>query len=234
MNTENKKPNKIMRIFSGKGFYALLAIGLFAVGVAGWSAYDSINNSVTEKNPSYSNPSESYNTPITSIPTEEDSPTENKVEDVPYSEPEVTTPTRPVATKFALPIKNGSIIKGFSETELQFSLTYGDLRVHLGTDIKAASNAPVLACGDGIIEKIYEDELLGLIIVIDHGNDILVKYAGLANNLTVGVGDTVNLGDKIGYLSGVPNECADEMHLHIEATKNGKLVDPAKTLNFNQ
>ena len=230
MNTENE--NKFIKFFSGKRFYALLAVCLIAVGVAGWSAFDALNNISPENNNSYSDPSPSYNEPVTSIPEEIEKPTQNEVSEVPYEEPVDTTPKRPVAESFVMPINNGTVLKGFSETALQFSATYSDMRIHLGTDIKAAADSPVLSCGDGVVEKIYEDELLGRVVVIDHGNGILIKYAGLSDNLAVKKDYIVKSGDKIGTLSGVPSECGDEMHLHIEVTKNGKAVDPIEQLKL--
>lgn len=233
MNTENE--NKFIKFFSGKRFYVILAVCLMAVGVAGWSAFDSLNNiTPNDDNPSYSTPSESYNEPVESTPVEiPDTPTDTPVTDEPYSEPADTTPKRPVAESFIMPVKDGEIVKGYDATALQFSATYSDMRIHLGTDIKAAAGADVFAAGDGVVEKIYEDELLGRVIEIDHGNGIIVKYTGLADKLAVKKDYIVKCGDKIGTLSGVPSECGDDMHIHIEVTKNGKSADPIKTLKLN-
>lgn len=233
MNTE--KENKFIKFFSGKRFYALLAICLIAVGVAGWAAFDSLNNiTPNNDNPSYSAPKESYNEPVESAPEETpDTPTDTPVTDEPYSEPIDTTPKRPIAETFIMPVKDGEIIKGYDETALQFSATYSDMRIHLGTDIKAAADSPVYASGDGVVNKIYSDELFGKTVEIDHGNGIIVKYTGLADNLTVKEDYIVNCGDKIGTLSGVPSECGDDMHIHIEVTNNGKAADPIKTLKLD-
>ncbi len=233
MTTE--KESKFIKFFSGKRFYAILAVCLIAVGVAGWTAFDSLNNiAPNNDNPSYESPDESYNEPVESTPEEiPDTPTDSPVTDEPYSEPADTTPKRPVAESFIMPVKDGEIIKGYDDTALQFSATYSDMRIHLGTDIKAAADSPVYACGDGVVSKIYEDELLGRTVEIDHGNGIIVKYAGLADNLTIKEDYIVNCGDKIGTLSGVPSECSDDMHIHIEVTKNGKAADPIKTLKLN-
>ncbi len=233
MTTENE--SKFIKFFSGKRFYVILAICLIAVGVAGWAAFDSLNNITTDdENPSYEPPNESYNEPIEDIPSEiPDTPTDTPVTDEPYSEPTDTTPKRPVAESFIMPVKDGEIIKGYDETSLQFSATYSDMRIHLGTDIKAEADSPVYACGDGVVSKIYEDELFGRTVEIDHGNGIIVKYTGLADNLAVKEDYMVSCGDKLGTLSGVPSECGDDMHIHIEVTKNGKAVDPIKTLKLD-
>ncbi len=225
--------NKFIKFFSGKNFYIVLALCLIAVGVAGWSAFDSLSNiENSDNNQSYIEDVPSYNEPITpEEPIVSEEPTQNDVEDVPYSEPQETETAQVVADSFVMPI-SGTVLKGYDDTTLQYSATYGDMRIHLGLDIKADADSDVVACGDGTVAKIYDDDLLGRTVEIDHGNSITVKYCGLADNITVSVGDTVVSNQKLATLSGVPSECADDMHLHIEVTKNGKSADPVKTLKL--
>ena len=229
----NQTTNKFIKFFSGKNFYIVLAICLIAVGVAGWSAFDSLSNIDKENdNQSYISDIPSYNEPqVSETPSEIETPTENKVDDVPYSEPQESVTVTPIANSFIMPI-NGTIIKGYDDTTLQYSATYSDMRIHLGLDIKAEADSDVVAVGAGTVTKIYDDNLLGRTIEIDHGNSITVKYCGLSDNITVSVGDVVTMEQKLATLSGVPSECADDMHLHIEVTKNGKSADPVKTLNL--
>ncbi len=232
---------KIIKFLSGKNFYIILAICLIAVGVAGWSVFDTISNiDDTGDNQSYIENTPSYNEPVIpenipeDVPEENtipDSPAQNEVSDVPYSEPEEPTPANPVAESFISPIE-GTVLKRYDDIALQYSATYGDMRIHLGLDIKAAADTDVVSCGSGTVIKVYDDNLLGRVVEIDHGNGITVKYCGLADNVTVSVGDTVNQNEKLATLSGVPSECADEMHLHIEATKDGKSADPVKILKL--
>lgn len=233
----NERNSKIIKFFSGKNFYIILAVCLIAVGVAGWSVFDTLSNiDDNENNQSYIENTPSYNEPSVpeKLPEENiipDSPAQNEVNDVPYSEPEETTPVKPVAESFIAPIK-GSVLKRYDDVSLQYSATYGDMRIHLGLDIKAAADTDVVSCGSGTVIKVYDDILLGRIIEIDHGNGITVKYCGLADNVTVSVGDTVKQNEKLATLSGVPSECADEMHLHIEVVKDGKSADPVKILKL--
>ncbi len=230
---EQQNENRITKFFSGKRFYIMLAICLIAVGVAGWAAFDSLNNvgvSEPEGNQSYSEDVPSYNNPVTPDASDDDTKVQNSVEDEPYSEPVEVTPTRPVAESFIMPVENGEIIKDYDETALQFSATYSDMRIHLGVDILAAADTDILACGDGVVTKLYDDSLLGRTIEVDHGNGIVIKYCGLSNDVSVDVDYIVRSGQKLATLSGVPSECADEMHIHIEVTKNGKTINPADIL----
>lgn len=237
MTDNNKNKNKgISRFFAGKGFYLVLAACLIAVGVAAWSAVTSINNYIsTPEEPEYSEPQNSYidNTDDTSVP---EAPVQNTVSDEPYeavssTDDTDTTPVKPVADSFIMPVKSGQVQKNYDDTTLQFSATFNDLRIHLGADITAEAGSDVLASGDGTVSKIYSDTSLGKIIEIDHGNGITAKYCGLSDT-TVGEGDYVTVGDKIGTIGSVPGESADTPHLHLEVYKNGKIVSPLKTLNL--
>ena len=229
---EYQNENKFIKFFSGKRFYIMLAVCLIAVGVAGWSAFNSLNNAKIPENndnQSYFDDVPSYNEPIDETP-QEDTTTQNNVEDEPYSEPDEPTPTRPVADSFIMPIADGEIIKQHDAKALQYSKTYSDMRIHLGVDIKAAAGTEILACGDGVVTKIYEDALLGRTMEIDHGNGIVIKYCGLSDDSNIGVDYIVRSGQKLATLSGVPSECADDAHIHIEVTKNGKAINPTDIL----
>ena len=49
---------------------------------------------------------------------------------------EINPETVTVPPKFAIPL-NGNIGKIFSDSELQYSATYNDMRLHLGVDVQA-------------------------------------------------------------------------------------------------
>ena len=125
----------------------------------------------------------------------------------------------------------GEIIKNHSDTELQYSATYGDMRLHTGIDIACKNGTFVSSCAAGTVTDIIEDSVLGNCVVIDHGNSITVKYASL-EDIKVKKGDKVNIGDIIGSVGTIPSECSDETHLHIEVTKDGKPADPLKTFGL--
>ena len=133
-------------------------------------------------------------------------------------------------TVFSMPVA-GDTLKNFSETELQYSKTYGDMRLHTGIDIKVNKGTAVSACADGVVENIELSTTMGNVVTIDHKNGIIVKYASI-EDLEIAVGDSVEAGDIIGTTATIPSECMDEEHLHIEVTLNGKPADPLKTLGL--
>jgi murein DD-endopeptidase MepM/ murein hydrolase activator NlpD len=85
---------------------------------------------------------------------------------------------------------------------------------------------PDIPAEDNFNEAQYDESaLLGKTVTIDHGNGIIIKYCGL-ENILVSTGKKVNMGDSIAVVGNVPSECADNSHIHLEATKNGEVVSP--------
>lgn len=117
-----------------------------------------------------------------------------------------------------------AVIKGYSE-ELVYDETMGDYRAHAAVDFSGTKGDDVEAVNDGLVLDVYTDNMLGTVVVIDHGGSFVVKYCGL-DSVTVKKGKFVDIGNKIGTLGTVPNENALATHLHLEATYDGKPVNP--------
>jgi len=134
--------------------------------------------------------------------------------------------------KLLIPLQ-GDIIVDYAKDRMIYSKTLGDWRTHEGIDIKGTLGAQVKAAADGIVEKVYKDDALGITIIIDHGNSIKTKYSNLSTADMVKENQEVKKGD---IISGVGEtaafEIGEEPHLHFEVLKEGKSVDP-KTFLFN-
>ncbi len=222
--SSNKKGNS--------AFYIILAVCLIVVGVAAWFAFSNMadtspnvssdlgtnqvpsKNEYTDNNSSYNNNSNIDTLPdnIIQNPTPT-TPTADEVESVPYTESEKS---------YSMPV-NGEILKDFSITALQYSSTYGDMRIHNAVDITCKEGTIVTSCSDGTIQSVEKSTTLGNVVTIDHGDGLIIKYASL-NDVTLKSGDSVKSGDKLGHVGTIPNECADQSHLHLEAFKNGKSI----------
>ncbi len=143
------------------------------------------------------------------------------------------TETKPVSGEveefeLSLPAQ-GVIAKGHDATIQVWSETMGDYRVHLGIDIATSENAPVFACADGTVEKIWDDALMGRCVAISHGGEVYTFYKNLDSELANGIekGAKVTRGQKLGEVGNTAiAELADEPHVHIEMTVNGLAVDP--------
>lgn len=131
-----------------------------------------------------------------------------------------------VAFKFSLPL-DGEIITDFTTDSLIYSETLDEWRGHQGIDIKGKQGTKVKCACDGLVKEVYEDPLWGNVIVIDHGNGLLTKYANLGTKDMVKVGLEVKLGDEIATIGKTASiEMLMDSHLHFEAIKDGKLIDP--------
>lgn len=117
--------------------------------------------------------------------------------------------------------------KAFSGEELVYSETMNDWRVHEGIDFRAAVDDPVKAAADGVVEEAYEDDMLGMTIVISHSGNLRTLYANLKDTSGVTVGQEVKAGDTIGQVGETAAlESAQQPHLHFEVIKDMRCVDP--------
>lgn len=227
------KMNSFKKFFAGRGFYLVLAGCLIATGVAAWTAYSSLTTPEGEDDtisaPDYvSSAPQLLETPAGTDASEPYSSAE------PSSVPEPTDEkTEIVAESFMLPL-GGEIMKTYSDTELVYSKTFKDMRLHTGLDLKGSEGQSVQSCGDGRVVAIIKDELYGTYVEIDHGNGIIARYCGLKSDLAVAEGDTVEAGQKIGVLSTVPSECEDGAHLHLEFYQDEYPLDPLVVINGEQ
>lgn len=238
MKNKNKSGKNVINFLNGKGFYAVMCICFIAIGVAAWSGMEGLKNkrgknSTASLPPVVSNQgTDTAKVPSAPEKTDEQMPTPSA--DIPKkSESKTDTVEKgsaeeavsPAATYFISPVL-GDIIKGFSDSELQYSMTYKDMRLHKGVDIAADVGAPVTAAGDGTVIAVYKDVFEGSVVEIDHGNNIIVRYCGLNAMPCVKEGDKVDSSTQIGTVDNIPGESVEAHHLHIEFIKNGKFVSP--------
>ncbi len=230
------------------GFYISLAVCIVAVAGAAWTTYGSIEEyndmsqdieveqsstvKVTEEvsGQSYSRPEESSKQESSENKKEVSEVDEESKEESSVSESQ--TSTKPVVTEDVStqnpsePIAKGEIIKGFSPKDPIKSETMNDWRTHNGIDISADDGKPVHAILSGKVTKMYDDPLLGNIIVIESSGGYELSYCGVTNTSIAKEGNVVNAGETIGYIGKIPSEISDESHLHLEAKLDGEYIDP--------
>lgn len=117
-----------------------------------------------------------------------------------------------------------AVAKGYSE-ELVFDDTMQDYRAHGAVDFVGGNGDKVVAVNDGLVTKVYKDDMYGIVVEIDHGGSFVAKYCGL-DSASVKKGQYVDIGNAIGTLGKIPCESAQGSHLHFEATYDGKTVNP--------
>lgn len=141
---------------------------------------------------------------------------------------EAETEYKPVNSSFCLPC-DGEIMKTYSADAPLYSKTMSDWRTHPGIDIKAAEGDKIHSVGNGKVVKVSSDPMWGYTVEINYGS-FIGRYCSLKQGTVVSIDDTVEIGDVIGELGTVPVECEDEPHLHFEAVKDGKTIDPMLVL----
>ena len=98
-----------------------------------------------------------------------------------------------------------------------------DEQVHLGFDLASVRNSPVEAANAGRVVFAEYLGIFGNTIILDHGFGLQSLYAHL-NSFEVGVGDTVNKGQKIGETGSTGLAGGD--HLHFTLLLGGVEVNP--------
>lgn len=121
----------------------------------------------------------------------------------------------------------GEISAAYSMDELAYSKTMGDWRTHSGVDISAQIGTKVMAVASGVVAKVYEDEMFGMTVVIDHGAGVCSVYSNLAGTPNVAEGDSVSMGDVIGAVGDTAiGETGEVAHLHFAMTNGAVYVSP--------
>lgn len=99
-----------------------------------------------------------------------------------------------------------------------------------GIDFVYENKFDVISVLDGTVTNVKEDEVLGKIVEVNHGNDFVSIYQSLSE-VKVKKGDTVTQGQILG-ISGT-NELDKELgnHLHFEFYAGGQIVNPSLYLD---
>ena len=95
---------------------------------------------------------------------------------------------------------------------------------HNGLDLIAPAGEPVCAVADGVVKEVIKSRKgLGNVVVIDHGNGYVTRYAHLAD-IETKKGRKVRMGTRIGYVGVSGNSFAP--HLHYEVLRDTLILDP--------
>ena len=103
----------------------------------------------------------------------------------------------------------------------------GKNAMHEGVDFMVPEGSPILASADGVV--VYSDyhPQYGNMIELDHGNDIVTRYAH-ASRLLVKVGQIVRRGQEIAKVGNTGRSTGN--HLHFEVRYKGLAQNPTRFL----
>lgn len=134
---------------------------------------------------------------------------------------------KPTAEKLPAPVE-GKVLWKFAMDSLLYSKTLDQWTTHSGIDIGCRKGAEVSSILAGTVEEVYEDERLGVTVVLSHSEKRRTVYANLAADPPVKVGEKVKVGDTIGYVGDTSvTECGEDPHLHFEFILDNRFVNPA-------
>ena len=248
MNSKRTWIEKLGDFISGKGFYLVVLICVAAIALSGYYLVRGLQEETLDQPVSGSaaiydqptvNPGPRVTAPPSATPSAQPSalpsakpePTAQPSEE---SDPVLTAPPTaeptPAALVFTWPV-NGTIIADYSVETLTYSETMGDWRTHDGLDLAVTLGTKVIATANGTVSAVFQDDLMGTVVEIDHGNGLVSQYASLAEVPTVKVGDAVQTGTVIGSVGATANlESGLSPHLHFAMYQNGSPMDPRDRL----
>jgi len=120
------------------------------------------------------------------------------------------------------PIGEGWLSSYYGKRTDPFS---GRQEMHKGIDFAGKMGSEILATAAGVVTWAGKRYGYGLLVEINHGNDLVTRY-GHAQEILVKVGDRVEPEQKIALMGSSGRSTGP--HVHYEVLKNGKQINPTK------
>ncbi|MBL8377304.1 MAG: M23 family metallopeptidase [Burkholderiales bacterium] len=128
----------------------------------------------------------------------------------------------------ALPVNAAYNASGFGT---RIDPITGQSAMHEGIDFIAPPGTPIFAAASGIVIASEWHHSFGNMVEIDHGGDIVTRYAH-ASTVLVKPGDLVKRGQKIAEVGSTGRSTGP--HLHFEVRFKGLPQNPARFLQAGQ
>lgn len=220
MSNSKAKENKNIR-----ALFSVVCLCIIALGLVVYFSMQSGNDNVVDEQTTITveNTTQVQN-PVTNVTETKKQTTTQKAETTTVKTTmELMESNTPYKSYYKYPLGE-AVVKGYSQ-ELTYDETMGDYRAHAAVDFQGNQGDDVVAINDGLVTKVYTDNLYGVVVEIDHGGKLVARYCGL-ETACVKAGDTVSMNKPIGTLGNVPCESAQEVHLHLETILDGENVNP--------
>ena len=252
---------QIKKFLHGKGFALLLTASLLAAAAAGVWAVRALRAELQKSLDGLNAPGTTQQTTPETEPdwdAQEDTTWQQPVTDVANSKADVpqqtpsgassgaqsgsgslrepsalqgaSSPASSSAQPAAAPSMPGRVLNAFSGDELVYNKTLGDWRTHNGVDYACAQGGTVAAPAAGKVTAAGPEGNWGTVVSIEDASGRIWRVCGTADP-TVQTGDEVSVGQILGRAGSIPNECAEETHIHLEVLQGEQYLDPAKLLN---
>ncbi len=137
------------------------------------------------------------------------------------------------AQTFVVPMKNATVAKDYSGSELQYNETLKQWEIHKAIDFIAGEDLNVYSVADGTVSNVYTNYLEGTVVEISHKDGVISVYKSLSKDVKVSIGDKIGAGSAIGTVSeSMASELKVGSHLHFEMLKNGVKINPNDYLDL--
>ena len=245
---ENKKGSGSSGSRGGKGFYIVLFLCAAVIGVSAWillagtnvedqtgdvqtagsAAWDALDVSDAQVTMGPARSAQETATGGGETGTPAEAPAEATSEEVgAFEEQEVFSET---VTSYVWPVQ-GTVETPYAMQTLLYDDTMADWRTHSGIDIACDLGTQVLAAAGGTVVAVYDDDLYGTTVEIDHANGVHTIYSNLAAQPTVQEGDIVTMGQILGSVGDTAlGETNMVQHLHFAMTLDGAPTNPEEYL----
>lgn len=247
--SSNSSGKKLEGFFTGKGFYIVLFLCAAVIGVSAWmmaAGNETMNDTSNTNSVGMNNKrvetiilAPDAGTDSQSVMAETQPEAAAVDEEIPVLDSGSETMTQVwhegdvmevAAPMYIWPIQ-GALERLHSVDALAYDVTMRDWRTHEGVDIAAALGSTVTASHSGRVESIENDDLYGTVVTLNHGDGTSSRYANLADEVMVNVGDWLDCGAAIGTVgTSALCEIGQGTHLHFALYVDGQSVDPLEYL----
>ncbi|MBR4098632.1 MAG: M23 family metallopeptidase [Clostridium sp.] len=229
----------------GKGFYIVLFLCVATIGISGYYLIQSVAGTPQVEpvtgNPSVVLPDSSAGHAPPDEGAASGTGERPRLSEQAAPESETSQPSRETQAPVELAVEpapevytwpaSGEIIRDYALETLSYDATMQDWRTHSGLDIAAALGDNVLALRGGTVTEVYEDDMMGVTVVVDHGDGMVSRYSNLAQETVAQPGDQVDSGAILGKVGQTAlAESAQPEHVHVSLTVDGSEVNPADYL----
>jgi len=128
--------------------------------------------------------------------------------------------------RLSMPVE-GEVLLPFSMDKSIYFETLDQYKYNPAMMISAVEGTPVLACADGKVLDVFENEEIGHGLRLDLGNGYIATY-GQLENLEVTIGSEVTRGKVLGNIKSPTKYYSVEgANLYFQVTKDGTPIDPS-------
>lgn len=119
------------------------------------------------------------------------------------------------------------VIREYSEKQPSYSKTLDVWEIHKGLDISSNKGQEVKSLLDGTVVDVYKDDQYGMSIKVKSEDNTTVVYSNLDSDIKVKKDQSVKQGECLGLVGNTTTVESEEVnHIHIQAYKDDKTIDP--------